>query len=87
MAQKVTISFKLDKDTKEGMEQVCSELGLSMKDAFTVFAKTVCRERRIPFELTIDPFYSERNIQYLENVQKDMAEGKAHFEEHDLIEE
>ena len=34
-----------------------------------------------------DKFYSEDNIRYLENIIKDIKEGKAHFTEHELIEE
>ena len=62
MSKKVTVSLKLDADVKESMEQVCSELGLSMSEAFTVFAKKVGREKRIPFEVSVDPFYSEENM-------------------------
>ena len=68
------------------MEQACSELGLSMSAAFTVFAKKVGREKRIPFEVSVDPFYSESNIRYLESIAQDIKEGKAHFAEHDLLE-
>ena len=35
MAQAVNVNFKLDADVKKSMEQVCSELGLSMSAAFT----------------------------------------------------
>ena len=51
MSQSVNVNFKLDADVKKSMEQVCSELGLSMSAAFTVFAKKVGREKRIPFIL------------------------------------
>ena len=44
------------------METVCKEMGLSMSAAFTIFAKKVGREHRIPFEISADPFYSEQNI-------------------------
>lgn len=44
------------------------------------------REKRIPFEVSIDPFYSDSNIRYLENIVRDIKEGKARFAEHDLIE-
>ncbi len=47
------------------MEQACAELGLSMSAAFTVFAKKVGREKRIPFEISVDPFYSESNMAHL----------------------
>ena len=87
MSQSVNVNFKLDADVKKSMDQVCSELGLSMSAAFTVFAKKVGREKRIPFEVSVDPFYSDSNIRYLENIVRDIKDGKAHFAEHDLIEE
>ena len=86
MAQAVNVNFRLDEDVKKSMEQTCSELGLSMSAAFTIFAKKVGREKRIPFEVAVDPFYSESNIRYLENIVRDIKEGKAHFAKHDLIE-
>ena len=30
---------------------VCKQLGLSMTTAFNMYAKKVCREKRIPFEI------------------------------------
>jgi DNA-damage-inducible protein J len=51
MAQAVNVNFKLDADVKKSMEQACSELGLSMSAAFTIFAKKVGREKRIPLEV------------------------------------
>lgn len=36
-----------------------------MSAAFTVFAKKVAREKRIPFEFSVDPFYSESNLAHL----------------------
>lgn len=87
MAQVVNVNFRLDEDVKKRMEQVCSDLGLSMSAAFTIFAKKVGREKRIPFEVSLDPFYSESNIRYLENIVRDIKEGKANFAEHDLVEE
>ena len=62
MARTVNVNFKLDEDAKKSMEQACSELGLSMSAAFTVFARKVGREKRIPFEIAVDPFYSEENM-------------------------
>lgn len=87
MAQAVNVNFKLDADVKKSMEQVCSELGLSMSAAFTVFAKKVGREKRIPFDVSIDPFYSESNIHYLEQKMKDYKAGKLKFAEHELTED
>ena len=86
MAQTVNVNFRLDENDKKKMEQACAELGLSMSAAFTIFAKKVGREKRIPFDVAVDPFYSERNIKYLESIMLDIKEGKAKFAEHDLIE-
>lgn len=86
MAQTVNVNFKLDADVKKSMEKACSDMGLSMSAAFTIFAKKVGRERRIPFEVSADPFYSESNIRYLEKIMQDIKDGNAHFEEHELLE-
>lgn len=51
-----------------------------------VFEKKVGREKRFPFEVSVDPFYSDSNIRYLENIVNDIKNGKAHFVKHDLIE-
>lgn len=70
------------------MEKICREMGMSMTTAFTIFAtKGFARERRIPFEITAEPFYSESNMKYLEKVIADIESGKAKLVEHDLIEE
>ncbi len=83
----VSVNFKMDADVKKEMEQVCSELGISMSAAFNMFAKKVSREKRIPFEVSIDPFYSESNIKYLERKLADYKAGRLKLIEHDLIEE
>ena len=85
MAQAVNVNFKLDPDTKKSFEEVCSEMGLSVSAALTVFVKKVSREKRIPFEINADPFYSESNIRHLESIVRDIKSGKAHFTEHELI--
>ncbi len=86
MAQAVNVNFRMDADLKKSMEQACSELGMSMTTAFTIFAKKVSREKRIPFDVSVDPFYSESNIRYLEHIAHDVAKGQAHFSEHELLE-
>lgn len=86
MAQTVNVNFRMDAELKKSMEEVCSAMGLSMTTAFTMFATKVTREKRIPFELTADPFYSESNLRHLESIMREVKAGKAHFAEHDLTE-
>ena len=86
MAQAM-INFRMDEELKRSMEETCKELGLSMTAAFTVFAKKMTREKRIPFDVAVDPFYSESNMTYLKKVIDDIESGKAVLVEHDLIED
>lgn len=76
MAKTVNVNFRMDEEVKAGMEAVCRELGLSMTTAFTIFARKVCRERRIPFELAADPFYSESNLAHLRRGVAALDAGK-----------
>ncbi|MGE7603164.1 type II toxin-antitoxin system RelB/DinJ family antitoxin [Peribacillus sp. NPDC097675] len=84
MAQ-TTISVRMDEQLKKEMEYVCNELGMNLTTAITIFAKTVAREKRIPFELSlVDPFYSEENMARLQKSIAQFDEGKG--TEHNLIE-
>ena len=83
----VLVNFRMDADDKKGMEEVCKELGMSMSTAFTIFAKKMRREKRIPFDVSIDPFYSEANIGHLKNIISEIDSGKAHLTEHELLED
>ncbi len=75
MAQTL-INFRIDTTTKKQLEEICNELGLTMSTAFNIFAKKVIREKRIPFDVSIDPFYSESNMKALEKSIKQLEEGK-----------
>lgn len=85
MTERVNINFRLDKETKAGMEDVCEKLGLTMTTAFTMFAKQVCREKRIPIDMSLDPFYSASNIEHVLKGIKQLENGRG--KTHDLIEE
>lgn len=80
------VNFRIDENVKNNAEKALKDMGLSMSTAITMFLVKVGREKRIPFEVSVDPFYSDSNIRYLENIVRDIKDGKAHFAEHDLIE-
>ena len=61
MAQ-TTLSVRMDDSLKSDFDKVCNELGLSMTTAITMLAKKMTREKRLPFEVSVDPFYSEENL-------------------------
>jgi len=56
------INFRMDADLKNNMEKVCRDLGLTLTAAFTLFATKVAKKKRIPFEVAVDPFYSDQNM-------------------------
>jgi DNA-damage-inducible protein J len=80
------INLRVDDEVKRNAEKTLDEIGLSMSTAINIFLKTVVRERRIPFELSADPFYSRENMAELERRVADLNSGKSTLKEHDLIE-
>ncbi|MGL4903670.1 MAG: type II toxin-antitoxin system RelB/DinJ family antitoxin, partial [Cetobacterium sp.] len=60
-----TIKFKIDKKLKKELDKICKEIGIPLNIAFTIFAKKLARERKIPFEVDTDPFYSKKNLKRL----------------------
>ena len=75
MAQ-VLVNIRMDEDLKRSMEQTCQSLGMNMTTAFTIFAKKMSREQRIPFEVSVDPFYSNKNMLALDEAAKQIEQGK-----------
>lgn len=70
------INIRVDEDVKRGAELVCQDIGISMSSAINIYLKKMARERRIPFELSADPFYSKKNMDYLEKKYREYKEGK-----------
>jgi len=78
------INIRVDDDVKRKAELVCQDIGISLSSAINVYLKKMGRESRIPFELSIDPFYSKENIEYLENKYNDYKNGKLEFVEREI---
>lgn len=53
MAQ-TSVNIRMDEETKKAFDKFCDEIGLSVSAAFNIFAKTVVREQRIPFALSVE---------------------------------
>ena len=54
MAQAM-VNFRMEENLKIDMEITCKKMGLTPSAAYTLFAKKVTMEQRIPFEITADP--------------------------------
>jgi DNA-damage-inducible protein J len=66
----------MDEDLKKSMEHTCRILGMNMTTAFTIFAKKMSREKRIPFEVSFDPFYSLTNMTAIDEAAKQIENGQ-----------
>lgn len=75
MAQTL-VNVRMDEEVKRSMEETCKELGITMSTAFNIFARKMSREKRIPFEVSIDSFYSENNMKAIKESIKQLEEGK-----------
>lgn len=78
------ISLRIDDDVKKNAENVCADIGISMSTAINIYLKKLGRERRIPFEVSVDPFYSDENMARLRNSVAQMEEAGGTIHEVEL---
>ena len=78
------LSMRIDDKVKKKAEIACEALGMSMTTAINLYLVKLGNEMRIPFEVSIDPFYAPENLKILERSIKQLDEGKS--SEHELIE-
>ncbi len=69
------VNFRIDDTIKAKAESVCSALGLTMSAAINIFLTKLANEQRIPFEVAIDPSYSEKNMARL-SLLPTLTQGK-----------
>ena len=79
------ICLSIDDDVKREAEQVCEDMGMSMSTAVNIYLKRLSRERRIPFEVMAEPFWSSENAAILDRRSADIRAGR-NVSEHELIE-
>ncbi len=93
MAQTI-LNVRMDENVKKQFDSFCNEVGLDATSAINLFAKTVIREQRIPFEISLhndnddelnDPFYSTENQHRLQLAAKQMEQNGGTV--HELIED
>jgi DNA-damage-inducible protein J len=85
MAQ-VLVNIRMDEDLKKSMEHTCRTLGMNMTTAFTIFAKKVSREQRIPFDVSIDNFYSKQNMVAIDEAAGQIEQGRVVIKTMDELE-
>lgn len=53
MAQ-TNVNIRMDEILKQQFDYLCNELGMNMSTAFNIFAKTMVRQQKIPFEISLN---------------------------------
>ena len=76
------ISIRLDSDIKEQFDSLCREFGISTNAAFNLFARTVVREKAIPFSISLTPKVNDAAQKALTRIQELSAK-----EEHEWTDE
>ena len=74
---------RIDDTIKAKAESVCSAMGLTMSTAINIFLTKLANEQRIPFEVAIDPFYSDENMARLRKSIANLNAGKGKVREVD----
>ena len=70
-----SVTIRMDENLKKQAETLFEEIGLNMTTAITVFAKAAVRQGKIPFELSVNPFWSEANQAHLRKSVADLNAG------------
>lgn len=76
------ISMRVDDEVKRKAEMACDALGLNMTTAINLYLVKLGNEMRIPFEVSVDPFYNAENQKILKESIRQLKEG--HGKEHEL---
>jgi len=64
MAKEI-ISFQIEEELKEEAEKLFSEIGMTVEEALNIFIKRSVIEKSIPFEIRLDVFIKEDNLEFI----------------------
>ena len=78
------ISLRIEDDVKKMAEQACADIGMSLSTAINIYLKKLGREKRIPFEVAVDPFYSQENMARLKESAAQMEAAGSTVHEADF---
>ena len=79
------MTISIDDDLKREFTDVCKEIGLPPSTAFGIFARTVVRERAIPFALSAVSTQDRVASAYDKTVADGVARGLRQFDEGEFM--
>jgi DNA-damage-inducible protein J len=62
MADTTNLSIRIDRGLKEEADSVFNALGMNLTTAITVFVRQAVRQRKIPFEISLDAGSNGRKV-------------------------
>ncbi|MDR0334407.1 MAG: type II toxin-antitoxin system RelB/DinJ family antitoxin [Methanomassiliicoccaceae archaeon] len=85
----INVNIRMDEGLKKEFDDFCKDMGMTMTVAFTVFAKTVVRRQRIPFDIAKDIPNAETiaAIKEVEAMKRDPSLGKAYTDVDEMMRE
>lgn len=86
MAQTANVNISMDAELVEQFDEFCSDMGLSMETAFTIFAKKTVREYRIPFEIG-EEIPNEETIKAIEDMENGIGLSRGFTSVKELMED
>ena len=54
MSNTTNLSIRIDRSLKDEADQVFNEMGMNLTTAINIFVRQVVRQKKIPFEISID---------------------------------
>ena len=82
--ENVNVTIRMDKNLKKQADQIFGELGMSFTTAVTLFTKQCVRDKKIPFEICLEPNQTTLNAL---NELRAMMSNKNEYKRYDSIEQ
>lgn len=82
-----TFTFRVDDQLKKDVQKVCADLGMDASTAFKIFAKKLVREKRIPFNVSIDDNFNETTMQAITSAQNKKNLSKPYNDVDEMFED
>ena len=82
--ENVNVTIRMDKNLKKQADQIFGELGMSFTTAVTLFTKQCVRDKKIPFEICLEPNQTTLNAL---NELRAMMSNKKEYKRYDSIEQ
>ena len=75
----------MDSSVKADLDDFCAAVGMNTNTAINMFARVVTRDKKLPFDVSLDRFFDANNIRYLAGLKDDLEIGAINLTEHELI--